>query len=75
MSPVDSDRLPFSERPDLSPYLIHLTRGTEDEDGYSALENLLSILEYGRIWGSNTQSGFIIGRRKAACFMDVPSSP
>ncbi len=72
MAPVDFDRLPFNQRPDLTPYLIHLTRGTEDDDGYSALDNLVSILEHGRIWGSDSRKGFIIGRRRAAYFMDVP---
>jgi hypothetical protein len=64
--------LPFTIRPDLSPYLVHLTRrNTKKTDGYSAFENLVSILQCGRIWGS-TAEGYIIGGNKATCFMDVP---
>jgi len=71
MPPVDFGQLPFTVRPDLTPYLIHLTRGTEERDEYSAFDNLVSILKTGRIWGS-TRRGFIKGARPAACFMDVP---
>jgi hypothetical protein len=66
------DDLPFNARPDLTPYLIHLTKNTEAADRYSALENLESILKTGEIWGSDTAKGFIKGPNKAACFMDVP---
>jgi hypothetical protein len=72
VSPVEFDDLPFRERPDLTPYLIHLTRGTEREDRYSALDNLISILKTGVIRGSSASKGFIIGPREATCFMDVP---
>jgi len=64
--------LPFYERPDLTSYLIHLTKNTKKEDGYSAYDNLISILEKGKIWGSSRKSGFIKGPNKAVCFMDVP---
>lgn len=66
------DDLPFNARPDLTPYLIHLTKNTDTEDNYSAYENLVSILQTGEIWGSDTKKGFIKGRRKATCFMDIP---
>ncbi len=69
VSPVDFGKLPFKERPDLSPYLIHLTRGTEEVDNYTGLDNLRSMLEHGVIWGSNKT---VKGPRSAACFMDVP---
>ena len=68
----DFSELPFSERPDLSPYLVHLTKNTKAEDDRSAYENLLSILRCQKIWGSDTKSGFIKGPNAAACFMDVP---
>lgn len=68
----DFDELPFSSRPDLSPYLIHLTKNTKSEDEFSAFDNLVSILKSGEIWGSKSSRGFIKGKRKAACFMDVP---
>ena len=68
------DDLPFNARPDLSPYLIHLTKNTEKDDGYSAYDNLVSILKTGEIWGSSPRVGMIKGKNPAACFMDVPLS-
>jgi len=47
MPGVKFKQLPFKIRPDLTPYLIHLTRETPD-DGYSGLGNLSSILRTGR---------------------------
>lgn len=64
--------LPFNDRPDLTPYLIHLTRSNSDNN-FSAYENLVSILLTGEIWGSGKE-GYIKGPNKAACFMDVPFS-
>lgn len=61
--------LPFYERPDLTPYLIHLTKNTKASDENSAFDNLVSILKTGKIWGGQ---GFIKGPNRAACFMDVP---
>lgn len=66
------DELPFNARPDLTPYLIHLTKNTKRTDGYSAYDNLVSILQTGRINGSKPRQGMIKGNHRAACFMDVP---
>jgi hypothetical protein len=66
--------LPFNARPDLTPYLLHLTKNTKAEDQYSAYDNLVSILKSGQIWGSESKKGFIKGNQKATCFMDVPFS-
>jgi hypothetical protein len=66
------DELPFNSRPDLTPYIIHLTKNTKDEDEYSAFNNLVNILQTGEIWGSSSSKGFIKGPNKATCFMDVP---
>ena len=64
--------LPFRDRPDLTPYLIHLTKNTINDDDYSAYDNLLNILRTGRLWGSDN-SGFIKGKdNTATCFMDIP---
>jgi hypothetical protein len=60
--------LPFDERPDLTPFLIHLTRRTKTQSGF---DNLVNILRSGVIKGSG-QEGFIKGPHHAACFMDVP---
>lgn len=65
------DDLPFNSRPDLTPYLLHLTKNTNAEDEFYALDNLINILHTGEIRGSENK-GFIKGKRKAACFMDVP---
>jgi hypothetical protein len=64
--------LPFFERPDLTPYLIHLTKNTKASDDFSAFENLVSILQTGEVRGSDKEKGFIKGPNPAACFMDVP---
>ncbi len=69
---TDYEDLPFDIRPDLSPYIVHLTKNTKNEDGYSAFENLSSILRCGEIRGSCTSKGFIKGPNKATCFMDIP---
>lgn len=66
------DELPFNARPDLTPYLLHLTKNTESEDECFGYDNLVSILRTGEIWGSSSKRGFIKGPNKAACFMDVP---
>lgn len=72
MSLPQFDELPFNSRPDLTPYLLHLTKNSNAADRFSAFENLVSILQYGEIWGSGSKKGFIKGKRRAACFMDVP---
>jgi hypothetical protein len=66
------EELPFDIRPDLTKFLIHLTKNTKDEDDYTAFNNLVNILKEGEIWGSGTEKGFIKGPNKATCFMDVP---
>ena len=69
---VAYDDLPFCDRPDLTPYLIHLTKNTREDDEYSAYDNLVNILKTGEIWGSDNR-GFIKGRgNTATCFMDIP---
>ena len=41
------DDLPFNARPDLTPYLIHLTKNTEAENGKSALGRVHTIKTIG----------------------------
>ena len=69
---TDSNALPFSVRPDLSPFLVHLTRTSKSKDGFTAFQNLVSILLTGEIFGSKREPGFIKGSTPASCFMDVP---
>ncbi len=66
--------LPYYERPDLTPFLVHLTKNTRAEDDYSAYRNLVSILQSGKVWGSNRRKGYVRGPHPAACFMDIPFS-
>lgn len=72
MAYPEFEDLPFFERPDLTPYLIHLTKNTKADDDFSAFENLVSILQTGKIWGSDTKKGLVQGPHRAACFMDIP---
>lgn len=68
-----ADELPFFERPDLTPYLVHLTKNTIKNDEFSAFDNLVAILMNGEIWGSKRgKPGYIKGQNPATCFMDVP---
>lgn len=52
--------LPFNERPDLTPYLIHLTKD---------FKKLKSILKNGEI---KANKKCIKGDQPAVCFMDIP---
>jgi hypothetical protein len=61
----DFEDLPFEERPDLTPYLVHLTKNTKASDKFSALDNLINILKTGEIWGCSTSKGFIKGPTEA----------
>jgi hypothetical protein len=67
------DESPFNARPELSPYLIHLTK-TLKQDNYSAFDNLVSILKGGKIIGNDSPKGFIEDRAllheslKCLCF-------
>jgi hypothetical protein len=70
--PIGFDKLPFNTRPDLTPYIIHLTKNTKKTDGYSGYDNLVSILLTGKIRGSKNFPGKIKGKSPAACFMDIP---
>ena len=74
MALPEFEDLPFYERPDLTPYLVHLTKNTKKEDSFTAFENLVNILKEGELRGSKTSKGFIKGPNRASCFMDVPFS-
>lgn len=72
MSLPSFDDLPFNARPDLTPYVIHLTKNSKRKNDCSAYDNLVNILVTGRIWGSKPRVGMIKGKSSASCFMDVP---
>lgn len=62
-----------AERTDLSTYVVHLTRESEFKGRRrTALDGMWSLLEKKCIYGSSTESGFIVGDTKAVCFQDSP---
>jgi len=67
---LDFWELPFNVRPDLTPYIVHLTKRN---DGLSAFKNLVNILETGTLNGSG-RKGYVKGPNRAVCFMDIPFS-
>ncbi|MEL0660208.1 hypothetical protein V6255_13805 [Psychromonas arctica] len=70
----DFNKLPFSTRPDLSPYLVHLTKRTENSGSKrNAFSNLIDILMAGELIGSD-HTGYIKGPNTATCLMDIPIS-
>lgn len=56
-------------RSDLSQYLVHLTRSTNELEHYEVLYKMLTERI---IYGSTTVSGFICGSTPAVCFQDAP---
>jgi len=63
----------IAERTDLSSQLIHITKGREINGTFvDGVEIILNILRERRLYGTDTEQGFIIGDRKAVCFQDVP---
>ena len=60
----------YGERSDIGTQIIHLTRN-QDEVGDS-IHVLLKILKEKKLRGSTTESGFIVGSRRAVCFQDTP---
>ena len=44
------EELPFFKRPDLTPYLVHLTKNTKSENDRSAFKNLVNILRTCAHW-------------------------
>lgn len=64
-------------RSDLSGYVYHLTKAEVNKNGkviLSAIDRLMKIINERKLIGSNTESGFITGKRKAVCFQDTPIS-
>jgi hypothetical protein len=60
-------------RMDFPGRLTHLTRRKNvGNNELSALDVLIKILREKRLEGSSTESGFIVGRRRAVCFQEVP---
>ena len=62
--------LPYYERPDLTPYLIHLTK--RQAKGDKALDSLVSIIQDGVINGTDSYVKHADSETRVACFMDVP---
>jgi len=69
----DSWRERLTQRSDLSPSLVHLTRGVIiDGKQLSPVDVLIKILLEGKLVGSNPRKAFIHGNRRAVCFQDAP---
>tara|TARA_Y100001933_G_scaffold196516_1_gene197057 strand:- start:36 stop:668 length:633 start_codon:yes stop_codon:yes gene_type:complete len=63
----------ISSRTDFTSGLVHLTKGNEIEGvKHSSLDVLMKILKEKTLIGSTTESGFIIGDRRAVCFQEAP---
>lgn len=68
-------RTRIAERGDLATFVTHLTREDEGGDARKGpVDKLLKILGEGKLIGSTTDSGFIVGHRRAVCFQDAPLS-
>jgi hypothetical protein len=80
------DELPFNARPDLTPYLIHLTKRTgsaDDADDLPAYDNLINILRtevsqggwiswlHEREWGC--KGDFVLTKSIQAAFVRTPT--
>ncbi|SIO34381.1 hypothetical protein SAMN05444166_3945 [Singulisphaera sp. GP187] len=72
-----------ASRADITGMLTHLTKPAPDVEtkgmddskiAVSATANLIKILKEARIKGSTTDKGFIIGKRPAVCFQELPHS-
>jgi hypothetical protein len=69
----------IASRSDITGMVTHLTKPPGDTTGMSeeeidvlAVRNLIKILEDSVIFGSTTDSGFIVGRTPAVCFQEAP---
>ncbi|EFK12257.1 conserved hypothetical protein [delta proteobacterium NaphS2] len=60
----------YAERSDIGTQIVHLTR--EREGLGDSIDVLLKILNEKKLEGSTTESGFIVGSRRAVCFQDTP---
>lgn len=66
---ADAWKARIAQRSDMTTGLIHLTR---DHCKTSALDILLKILTERKLVGSSTDTGFIVGNRRAVCFQEAP---
>lgn len=63
----------IAERNDMTSYLIHLTKQVESsETKLNVRQVLIKILKEKRLFGSTTESGFIVGDRSAVCLQECP---
>lgn len=58
-----------AQRSDITLSLVHLTR---DQDKMSGVDVLIKILTDQKLRGSDTSSGFIVGKTRAVCFQEAP---
>lgn len=61
----------FARRSDMTIGLVHLTKSVDiDGKEMNALEVLIKILGEKRLKGSTTDTGFIVGDKRATCFQE-----
>lgn len=66
-------RKKIAERSDMTTSLVHLTKASEiDGEKVEADDVLVKILKDLKLIGSTTESGFIVGDRRAVCFQESP---
>jgi hypothetical protein len=80
---LDQWKARVASRADITGMVVHLTKPVPNVDtigmddskiAVSATANLIRILKDGKIRGSTTDKGFIVGKTPAVCFQDVPHS-
>jgi hypothetical protein len=59
----------IAQRSDITLSLVHLTR---DQEKLSGIDVLIKILTEQKLCGSDTSSGFIVGKTRAVCFQEAP---
>lgn len=63
----------IARRSDMTCNLVHLTKdGIVDGKEVEAIDILIKILKEKKIVGSTTESGFIVGSKRAVCFQESP---
>lgn len=70
----------IASRSDLTGRVTHLTKPSGvisrdmsfEEINLRVVDNLIKILKEQKINGSTTQSGYIVGEKRAVCFQDAP---
>lgn len=66
---TDKWRKRIKSRSDITAHLTHLTK---NDASYGDIDMVIKILREGKLIGSTTDKGFIIGSNPAVCFQEAP---